>query len=88
MAIHDQMSCDLEGEAVILSFQKGVYYTLNNMGTRIWMLIQEPVRVEKIRDALLQEFEVEADQCEEDIFALLNELLKEGLITIDKEKDT
>jgi hypothetical protein len=79
----EQMSCGLDGEAVILSLKKGVYYSLNPCGNRIWSLIQKPVQVKKIRDALLEEFAVDQKTCEEDLLSLLSDLKKEGLITVE-----
>ncbi len=83
VAIKDQMSCDLAGEAVILHTQTGVYYTLNPLGNRIWSYLKEPVQVRKIRDSILEEYEVGPAQCEEDLLMLLNDLHKEGLITVE-----
>ena len=40
-AAKEQVSCDLAGEAVILNLKSGQYFGLNEVGTRIWNLIQE-----------------------------------------------
>lgn len=79
----DQMSCGLDDEAVILSLKTGVYYSLNPCGNRIWALVQKPVRVRKIRDTILQEFDIDKKQCEEDLLSLLSDMVKEGLIDIE-----
>ena len=76
----DQVSCDLSGESAILNLKAGVFYGLNEVGTRIWKLMQEPRRVGELRDAILEEYEVEPDRCEADILGLLQELLDNGLI--------
>lgn len=76
------VSCDLDGEAAMLNMDDGVYYGLNEVGATIWNLIQKPQRVNKILDKLLEEYEVEKDQCNDDLFVLLNELLNKGLIEI------
>ncbi len=78
----EQMSCGLDDEAVILSLKKGVYYSLNPCGNRIWSLVQKPVRVAAIRDAILAEYEVDRETCERDLLSLLGELEKEGLISV------
>ena len=81
----DQVSCDLSGESAILDMKAGVYYGLNEVGTRIWKLIQGPKRVGDLRDAILEEYEVEPDRCEADIMALLQALLDNGLIEVRNE---
>ena len=81
----DQVSCDLSGESAILNLKAGVYYGLNEVGTRIWKLIQEPKRVGELRDAILEEYEVEPDRCEADIIALLQAFMENGLIEVRDE---
>jgi hypothetical protein len=83
----DQVSCDLSGEAAILNLKAGVYYGLNTVGASIWKLIQEPRSVKEIQDAILEEYEVDPDQCEVDVMELLQELSTNGLIEIVDEKN-
>ena len=84
----EQVSCDLAGEAAILHLQSGIYYGLDEVGARIWNLIQEPRVVNDIRDALLREYDVEADRCEQDLLAMLQQLAAEGLVEVTGEKAT
>ena len=79
----DQMSCGLDDEAVILSIKKGVYYSLNPCGNRIWSLIQKPVKVRKVRDILLEEFDIDTETCEKDLLSLLSGMEKEGLVVLE-----
>ncbi|MEP7305049.1 MAG: PqqD family peptide modification chaperone [Acidobacteriota bacterium] len=83
VASKDQVSCDLAGEAAILDLKSSIYYALDPVGARIWTLVQEPVAVSAVRDAILGEYDVEPDRCERDVLHLLQELAAEGLITID-----
>jgi len=79
----EQMSCGLDDEAVILSIKKGVYYSLNPCGNRIWFLIQKPVKVGKVRDSLLEEFDIDKETCEKDLLSLLSDMKNEGLVVIE-----
>ena len=78
----DKLSADLVDEAVILDLKSGVYYGLDEVGARIWALIQEPRVVNEVRDVLLQEYEVDADRCEPDLVAFLRELADQGLVEV------
>lgn len=78
----DQVSSDLEGEAVILNLASGVYYGLEEAGARIWRFIHEQRTIDEIRAIILDEYEVEPARCEQDLFAFLERLLDEGLIEI------
>jgi hypothetical protein len=82
VASKDQVSCDLAGEAAILNLKDSVYYGLDTIGARIWSLVQEPIPVGAIRDAIQQEYDVEAARCERDLLELLQKLAAEGLIEI------
>jgi hypothetical protein len=83
VAARDQVSCGLADEAVILDLRAGVYYGLNSVGARIWDLIQEPRTVDQIRDAILEEYEVDPDSCERDLRALIGDLAARELVRID-----
>jgi hypothetical protein len=82
VAVQDQVSSVVDGEAVILGLTSGVYYGLDPVGTRIWELIKEPASVAQVRDALLAEYEVEPERCEADLLELLQRLLDEGMIEV------
>jgi hypothetical protein len=82
VAARDQVSCDLAGEAAILDMKSGIYYGLNAVGARIWNLIQEPKTVDEVAAAILAEYDVEADRCQHDIVALLQDLAAYGLVEI------
>ena len=82
VAARDQVSCDLAGEVAILDMKSGIYYGLNALGARIWNLVQEPKIVSELCEIILEEYDVEADRCEHDILALLQELTAKGLVEI------
>lgn len=81
----DQVSSDVAGEAVILDLSSGTYYGLNAVGAFIWELVQEPQRVSDIQQALLQEYDVEPDQCLRELIQLLEEMQEQGLIQVQHE---
>lgn len=82
VATKDQVASDLAGEVILLSLQTGMYYGLDQVGARIWELLQQPTRVADIRDTIAREYEVALEQCERDIFELLRQLVTEGLIEV------
>lgn len=75
----------LDAETVILHFDKGVYFGLNDVGTIVWNQIQSPHTVQEICDAIMREYEVSKDRCEQDLVQLLEELCKQGLIEVRDE---
>lgn len=77
-----QVSCALGEEAAILNLRNDTYYGLDAVGARIWDLIAAPRQVSQLRDALLSEFEVSAERCEQDLQTFITELHGAGLIEV------
>ncbi len=82
VAAKDQVSSDLAGETVLLSMQSAMYYGLDEVGSRIWELVREPIRVSDIRDSITREYEVDPERCEADVLDFLRELAAKGLIEV------
>ncbi len=78
----ENLSCDLQGEAVLLNLQTGIYFGLNPLGARIWELIKKPVKVREVHQQLLQEYDVDASQCEADLVSFLKLLQAHSLIRV------
>jgi hypothetical protein len=72
----------LDDEVVMMSAQKGEYYGLDSIGSRIWEIIQEPIEISQIVKILLDEYDISEEQCTTDVTAFLNELLNKELIAI------
>ena len=87
-AIKNHVSVDLEDESVILNLSDGVYYGLNTVGSAIWALIQDPTTFGEIRTRLLQEYEVDPQQCEEAIHPFLQDMKAKGLIEIKSDSQS
>ena len=82
VATKDQVSSDLAGETVVLSMQSAMYYGLDQVGSRVWELVREPIRVSEILAAIMGEYDVDADQCEADVLGFVRELAAKGLIEV------
>lgn len=78
----ENLSCDLQGEAVVLNLKSGTYFGLNPLGTRIWELIREPAKVSDVHQQLLEEYEVDSGLCQSELLSFLNHLLANDLIKI------
>lgn len=87
-AISEHLCCELNGEAVILSLKNGNYYGLNAVGARIWELVQEPVSLSKIEKVILSEYEVDSDECRQEIGDFLTLMNNEGLLEVTHEQVT
>jgi hypothetical protein len=82
VAANEQISCPLGEESAILNLKNSVYYGLDRVGAHVWKLLREPKSVRELRDALLDEYDVEAARCEQDLLELLEKMRGEGLIEV------
>ena len=81
VAAKGQVAADVGGEVVILSLASGEYFSLNEVGSRIWELIAQPRRVADVRDQLLEEYsEVDRERCTADLLAVLSEMHGAALV--------
>ena len=78
----DQLSSDLDGETILLHMTSGLYYGLNDVGAKIWSLIQTPQTLGDLRETLLSEYDVTSDVCDRELNALLTDLSDAELIDI------
>ena len=76
------VSSNLDGETVMMSVESGEYFGLDSVGSRIWELIENPVEVDGVIGALLDEFEVSREQCEADTVEFLNQLFDKKLLIV------
>ena len=80
IAAKDQIGCSLGDEEIILDLVSGVYYGLNNVGSRIWELVQKPISVAEIIDAVFNDYEVGRTDCAGHVCKFLAEMAEHGLL--------
>lgn len=82
VAAPGQLSSTLENEEVILNPETGIYYGLADVGARIWSLLKEPCTIASICEAILAEYEVDRERCQQDVLALLSQLAEAQLVEV------
>ena len=76
------LSTEVDNEIILLSIESGKFYGLNIVSAKIWKLLDHQILVCDLIDQLQNEFDVEKEQCESEVFELLNTLLSKDLIEI------
>jgi hypothetical protein len=71
---------EVEGETVLLHLERGIYFGLDAVGTRVWTTLVEHGCARPAVAALLDEFEVTPDVLERDIAQLLDALARNDLV--------
>jgi len=83
----ESLSATLDGEAVLLQPEAGMYYGMNEVATLLWERLEEPASVADLRAELLSEFDVEAADADRDLRAFLADLEAAGLAEISDPDD-
>ena len=78
----DVMFKDLGGEAIVLNIKTGLYYGLNDTGTRMWNVLTQHAGVEQAYHALLAEYDVADSRLRQDLLELIGQLAQRGLLDI------
>lgn len=71
---------EVDGEAVLLSLDEGCYYGLDELGTRIWKLLDQDLDNEQVVAAIVEEYDVTPEQARRDLDRFLGDLEQSGLI--------
>ena len=76
-------------ETIIVPIRSGVgdlnsIYTLNEMGTRIWELMNDQTDIDKMAEIISSEYEVSIEEAKKDVAEFLSSLESVGLIQGDE----
>lgn len=74
---------DLDGEKVMMNLDKGQYFMMNKIGSRIWGIIEQPIKVSEIINTLMNEYDVDKKTCEDAVTDFLGRLNNADLISIN-----
>lgn len=74
---------DLNGDKVMMDLEKGKYFALNSIGSRIWDLIDDESTVGSIIYTLLNEYNIDKETCEKSVIEFMDKLNKQKLITLN-----
>jgi hypothetical protein len=74
------MEAELGDELVALDPNAGECFGFNSVATSVWRKLEEPKTFEQLRDALIDEYEVDSEQCTRELRELLDDLSAKGLV--------
>lgn len=73
----------LDDEKVMVDFNTGKYFVVKGVGNDIWDMIQDGVTVGKIIDNLLENYEVERDECLAQTTDFISKLMEYGFVDVE-----
>jgi sorbitol-specific phosphotransferase system component IIA len=73
---------EVSGETVLLDLSGEKYFGLNEVGTRVWQLLQESGDLNWIFSTLLEEYEIEPATLERDLTQLITDMEEAHIVTV------
>ena len=73
---------ELDGEAVILNLDSGMYFGLDRVGTRVWQILEQDGHLAAVVERLLDEYDVAPDVLRADVARLVAALVEKGLVVV------
>ncbi len=83
--ISDILSASIDSETILLHIENSKYYGMDTVGSRIWELLENPIKLETVIKILIEEYDVSLELCEQDVYSFITHLLKEKLVQIIDE---
>ena len=72
----------LGNDAVLVNVRTNHYFSLDEVGARLWDLLSKEKPLREVYHALLDEYGVDPAQLEQDILELINLLEENGLVEV------
>ena len=79
----DVLISNLQDESVILNLNSERYFGLDNVGTRMLTVLSTSNSIEAAYELLLTEYDVDPHLLRRDLISLIENLVEQGLLTID-----
>ena len=73
---------EISGESVLLDLKSESYFGLDEVGTRIWRLVERDGHLKAVHSALQAEYDVDAARLEYDLKELMGRLVDAGLVAV------
>jgi len=78
----DWLSARVGDEIMMMNVERGEYLGMNDVGARIWELIEMPSDIATICATLVREFEVSPETCEIQVRSFVADMEKHGVVAV------
>jgi hypothetical protein len=75
------MEAALGEELVALDAEAGQCFGFNNVASSVWRQLEQPKDFGQLRDAIIEEYDVDPEQCTRELKELLGDLCAKRLVT-------
>ena len=76
----DVTSATVDDELMMMRLAANAYFGLDDIGTRIWALLEKPMTLGEVCRVLQSEYDVAPEQCEHDVLLFMADLADKELV--------
>lgn len=69
-------------EAVLLNFETKYFYGLNEVGAKIWQMLDGKKTIEEITNAIVDEYDIDKDKAFNSVNRHIKKLIKEKMVEV------
>ena len=73
---------NIDGEVVLINFNSGCHYSLNKIGSSIWLMFCDNKSQDDIIENIVKKYDISPKKAEDDLLDLVELLKKEDLIIV------
>lgn len=84
---HQVASKVVDGEAILIDLSSGMYYSMEKVSGLVWSMIMAGSSVARIAAVIAERYSVPLAQAQEDVRALVDELLADKLVLVGSSRD-
>lgn len=70
----------IEDEIIMVDVERGEYFALNPVATRIWEILAKPHSPEEISSRLQEEYEINTSDCDQEVREFIDHCLSLGIV--------
>ena len=75
-------SAPVEDEIVLLCLERDLYFGLDEIGARVWDILEAPCNLREICETLIREYDVDMNAAEAEVAVLMQDLVENSLILL------
>lgn len=81
----DIFASQIDDEMVMMDDSQGLYFGLNSVARKLWLLLETPASYESLLNSLLESYQVDFQRCRADVEPFLVKMIEHGLVRIAPE---
>ena len=76
----EMIHANIDNETILMSLTNGEYYGINNIGSKIWELLENSMSIGELIENLTTIYDITKEQCETDIVCFLTDMQEKEII--------